>query len=98
MIESVLRGVGAGLPIRLVHAAKEKAARAEPVALRFETGRARLAGRFPELEDQLAQFTYAGYQGQPGPGGRDGLGDERAVRDAPAGPADHAALKKGTVT
>ncbi len=35
-----------------VHAAKRKAARAEPVALRFETGKAKLAGHFPELEDR----------------------------------------------
>ena len=52
-----------GLPVRLVSATKKKAARAEPMALHFETGRARLAGRFPELEDQLCGLTYAGYEG-----------------------------------
>jgi phage terminase large subunit-like protein len=73
MIESILRGVDADLPVRLVHAAKGKVARAEPVALRFETGRAKLAGRFPELEDQLAQFTYAGYQGPGSPDRADAM-------------------------
>jgi phage terminase large subunit-like protein len=63
MVESVLRGVDAYLPVRLVSATSGKAARAEPIALRFETGRARLAGRFPELEDELCGITYAGYQG-----------------------------------
>ena len=63
MIESVLRGVDSGLPVKLVSATKSKPARAEPVALRFETGAAKLAGRFPELEDELAAITYAGYEG-----------------------------------
>lgn len=57
MIESVLRGVDVGLPVKLVGATRSKAARAEPVALRFETKRARLAGHFPELEDELCAFT-----------------------------------------
>jgi phage terminase large subunit-like protein len=36
------------------------------VAALFETGRAKLAGRFPEFEDQLAGLTYGG--GYEGPG------------------------------
>jgi phage terminase large subunit-like protein len=64
MVESVLRGAEAGLPVSLVHAAEGKAARAEPVAVAFENGRARLAGRFPELEDEMAGIAYRGaYQG-----------------------------------
>jgi phage terminase large subunit-like protein len=62
-----------GLPVRLVSATRGKAARAEPVALRFETRRARLAGRFPELEDQLAAFTYQGYQGAGSPDRADAM-------------------------
>ncbi|MEA3000719.1 MAG: hypothetical protein QOK17_2552 [Sphingomonadales bacterium] len=62
MIASVLRAVDANLPVRLVAATKSKAARAEPIALRFETGRARLAGHFPDLEDQLCALTWSGYQ------------------------------------
>ncbi len=57
MIEAMLRGVDAALPVRLVAAVKSKPARAEPVALRFEIGKARLAGHFPELEDQLCAMT-----------------------------------------
>jgi phage terminase large subunit-like protein len=64
MVESVLRGVDAGLPVRLVSATRGKEVRAEPVAARFESGKARLAGRFPELEDELAGMTANGrYQG-----------------------------------
>jgi phage terminase large subunit-like protein len=63
MVESVLRAVESGLPVKLVCATRGKAARAEPVALRFETGKARLAGRFPQLEDELAGLTCAGFEG-----------------------------------
>jgi phage terminase large subunit-like protein len=63
MVAAVLRGADAGLPVALVHAADGKAARAEPVAVLFETGKARLAGAFPELEDQLAGFTAEGWRG-----------------------------------
>lgn len=73
MVGSVLRGVDAGLPVRLVNAGLGKAARAEPVALRFETGRARLAGSFPELEDELCAFTYGGYEGEGSPDRADAM-------------------------
>jgi len=64
MVESVLRGGGVRLPVKRVHARVGKSARAEPIAAFFETGEARLAGRFPELEDQLAGMILGGeYQG-----------------------------------
>lgn len=73
MIASVLRAADADLPVRLVPATRSKAARAEPIALRFETGRARMAGRFPELEDQMCALTWAGYQGAGSPDRLDAL-------------------------
>ncbi len=66
MVASVLASVDSALPVRLVSASRGKVARAEPVAARFETGRAKLAGRFPELEDELAGLTLGG--GYEGPG------------------------------
>lgn len=66
MVESVLRTVEPDLAVRLVHASDGKTARAEPAAARFETGKAKLAGRFPELEAELAGLTYGG--GYEGPG------------------------------
>jgi hypothetical protein len=66
MVESVLKGAGQTLPVRLVHASEGKTARAEPVAALFESNRAKLAGRFPALEDELAGLTYRG--GYEGPG------------------------------
>jgi phage terminase large subunit-like protein len=66
MVESVIRAVDAELPVRLVSATSGKSARAEPVAARFETGRARIAGRFSELEDEMAGMLAGG--GYSGPG------------------------------
>jgi phage terminase large subunit-like protein len=66
MVESVLRSVDSALPVKLVSASRGKVARAEPVAARFETKRARLAGRFPELEDEMAGLILGG--GYEGPG------------------------------
>ena len=73
MVESVLRGVDAALPVRLVSATRSKAARAEPVAARLESGKVKLAGRFPELEDELAAMTYEGYRGAGSPDRADAM-------------------------
>jgi phage terminase large subunit-like protein len=66
MVKAVLRGASIGLPVKLVHASHSKAARAEPVFALFESGRAKLAGVFPKLEDELCGLTVAG--GYRGPG------------------------------
>jgi predicted phage terminase large subunit-like protein len=67
MVGSVLRQADAMLPVKLVSASRGKGARAEPVAARFETGKVKLAGRFPELEDELAAMTAEGYGGAGSP-------------------------------
>lgn len=59
--------------MRLVSATSSKPARAEPVALRFETGRALLAGAFPELEEQLCAISYEGYMGAGSPDRADAM-------------------------
>ncbi len=66
MVGSVLAAAGAGVKVRLVHALRGKSARAEPIALKFETGKAFLAGRFPELEAQMRGLIAGG--GYDGPG------------------------------
>ena len=43
-------------PIRIVHASRGKAARAEPVAALYEQGKVRHCGVFPELEGQLVTW------------------------------------------
>jgi phage terminase large subunit-like protein len=66
MVESVLRAADVPVKVRLVHASRGKSARAEPIALKFEMGKAFLAGRFPELEAELAGMVAGG--GYEGPG------------------------------
>jgi phage terminase large subunit-like protein len=66
MVESVLAQADCALPVKLVSASRGKTARAEPVAARMEGGKVRLAGRFPELEDELAGLSVGG--GYQGPG------------------------------
>jgi phage terminase large subunit-like protein len=66
MVESVLRGADVALPVKSVHTRYGKGRRAEPVATWFAKGKAKFAGAFPELEDELAGLTAGG--GYEGPG------------------------------
>ena len=66
MVESVLRAADEALPVRLVHASKGKAARAEPVAALYEAGKVRHAGMFRKLEDQMCGLMAAGRYEGPG--------------------------------
>lgn len=53
MVRDVLMQVDATLPVKAVHAAKGKKARAEPVAALYEQGRVSHVGAFAELEDEM---------------------------------------------
>ncbi|MBX9896728.1 MAG: terminase family protein [Qipengyuania sp.] len=66
MVESVLRGADVAMPVRRVSASAGKAARAEPVAALFESGRAGFAGAFPALEDELCGLVPGGRYEGPG--------------------------------
>jgi len=62
----VLHAADHVLPVTLVHASKGKAARAEPVAALYESGRVRHAGMFARLEDQMCGLMAAGRYEGPG--------------------------------
>jgi len=66
MVRSVLRAADCALPVTLVHAARGKSARAEPVAALYERGRVKHVGAFPDLEDELCGLIAGG--GYDGPG------------------------------
>ena len=66
MVASVLRAADIALPLKLVHASRGKAARAEPVAALYEAGRVEHAGMFAQLEDQMCGLMSGG--GYEGPG------------------------------
>jgi Uncharacterized conserved protein len=64
MVASVLQAAGLPMKVRLVHASRGKAARAEPVAALYEAGRVRHVGTFPALEDEMCGLIAGGaYQG-----------------------------------
>ena len=56
MVEATIRAVASRVPVRLVHASRGKAVRAEPVVGLYEQGKVRHVGMFSELEDQLCEW------------------------------------------
>lgn len=67
MVRTVLQQVDANLPVKMVHASRGKAARAEPVAVLYEAGRIFHARGLDRLEDQMCLMSLQGYQGQGSP-------------------------------
>ena len=53
MVEAVIKQVDRSVPVKLVHASRGKATRAEPVSLLSQQGRDHHVGVFPELESEL---------------------------------------------
>lgn len=53
MVSAVLNQAGCPVRVELVHASRAKRARAEPVAMLYEQGRAVHCGAFTELEEEL---------------------------------------------
>ena len=66
LVESVLRSVEAGLPVKSVRASHGKVARAEPVAALYAAGRVRHVGALMALEDEMCGLVAGG--GYAGPG------------------------------
>jgi predicted phage terminase large subunit-like protein len=56
LVSTVLKTVNTALPVKLVHAARGKQTRAEPVAALYEQGRIHHVGSFPDLEDELCTW------------------------------------------
>jgi phage terminase large subunit-like protein len=67
------RPVGSNVPVSLVVSSRGKSVRAEPIAAMYERGRVHHVGRFPRLEDEMTNFTTAGYMGARSPNRADSL-------------------------
>ncbi len=70
MVEHTLMVEDPRVPVKVLHASRGKRARAEPVANLFDPAkkyppRAWLIGSFPELEDQMCNFTGEGTEDSP---------------------------------
>jgi phage terminase large subunit-like protein len=57
MVEATIRMVDPNVPVTTVWASRGKVTRAEPVSALFEQGRMHHVGSFPQLEDQMTNFT-----------------------------------------
>lgn len=56
MVTFTLRTIDPAVPVKLVHASRGKAVRAEPVSALYEQGRGHHVGTFSALEDELCQW------------------------------------------
>jgi phage terminase large subunit-like protein len=73
LVESLIRNIDALVPLRLVHAAVGKGARAEPVAGLYEQGRVGHVRGLHALEEQMCRMTAQGYLGPGSPDRLDAL-------------------------
>ena len=73
MVRAVLQGYDPRVPVEVVTATRGKFLRAEPVAGLYETGRIFHVGTFEKLEDQMTNFSSAGYLGDRSPDSADAM-------------------------
>jgi predicted phage terminase large subunit-like protein len=73
MCKHTIRSVDESVAVIEVRASRGKHVRAEPVSSLYEQGRVHHAKSFPELEQQLLQFTSSGYAGEDSPDRADAL-------------------------
>ena len=57
MVRMTLQQVDKNVPVKLVHASRGKIVRAEPVSCKYEQDKVHHVGVFPELEDQLCEWS-----------------------------------------
>lgn len=73
MVRFTIATADRNAPFKEVVASRGKAVRAEPVSALYEQGRVHHVGVFPDLEDQMCNFTAAGYVGEGSPDRADAL-------------------------
>ena len=73
MVETVIRIADRHVSYKEVTASRGKVVRAEPIAALYEQGKVSHVGSFPDLEDQMANMTAAGYVGEGSPDRADAL-------------------------
>lgn len=71
LVSTVIHTIDPNVPVTLVHAARGKRTRAEPVSALYEQGRVSHVEPFPELEDQMCSYT--GMPGEDSPDRMDAL-------------------------
>jgi len=67
MVEFVIKTANPNISYKAVTASRSKMVRAEPVSALHETGKVKMVGDFPDLEDELLASTTTGYTGARSP-------------------------------
>lgn len=67
MVKNTIQTARPRTPYKSVTASRGKAVRAEPFSALYEQGKIRHNGEFPELEDELSEFSTYGYTGSSSP-------------------------------
>jgi hypothetical protein len=73
MVRFVITTADKSASYKDVSATRGKVVRAEPIAALYEQGKVSHAGSFPDLEDQMCNFTSSGYVGEGSPDRADAL-------------------------
>jgi phage terminase large subunit-like protein len=72
MVRAVIQAARPNTPYKAVNASRGKAVRAEPISYLYPS-KIKHVGYFPEIEDQLTEFTTSGYVGDRSPDRADAL-------------------------
>lgn len=67
MVRAVIQASDRNAPVKLITASRGKTQRAEPVAALYEQGKVFHVGKFADMEDQMTNFSTAGYLGDRSP-------------------------------
>ena len=67
MVGFVIKAADPNISYKGIHASRGKMLRAEPVSALHETGKIKLFGDFPDLEDEMSSATTTGYAGKRSP-------------------------------
>ena len=73
MVEFVVKTADKSVAYKEVSATRGKVVRAEPLAALYEQGKVSHVGDFPDLEDQMCNFTASGFVGEGSPDRADAL-------------------------
>lgn len=75
MVEFVIKSADKRVPVTLVTASRGKHVRAEPISVLYDGDEPKMrhVGRWPELEDQLVNFSSSGYMGDRSPDRADAM-------------------------
>lgn len=73
MVQAIINTVDRQVSFKEVTATRGKVIRAEPIAALYEQGKVSHVGDFPDLEDQMSNFTPSGYVGDGSPDRADAL-------------------------